>query len=156
MIFIRLKTSSQMVNRVEGNEMESPAAVGRGARRPRQSLQAPAVAMHCLNVPGQAMPTAQNGTSTRVQWACPASAAGSLITCCWDGVRSWGAPTCHLCSCTRSGPHLPPSSAPHGMSTSAEHLVQVYPLHLKNRALPQTFFTPTWYKHGVLRCIQMF
>uniref|UniRef100_A0A8C4V5G6 Uncharacterized protein n=1 Tax=Falco tinnunculus TaxID=100819 RepID=A0A8C4V5G6_FALTI len=39
MIFIRLKTSSQMVNRVEGNEMESPVAqwgwqVGWGGRHP--------------------------------------------------------------------------------------------------------------------------
>jgi len=39
MIFIRLKTSSQMVNSVEGNEMESPAAwwgrqVGQNGQRP--------------------------------------------------------------------------------------------------------------------------
>lgn len=46
-----------MVNRVEGNEMESHAAVGRGARRPRQSPQAPALAAHRLSVLGQAMPT---------------------------------------------------------------------------------------------------
>lgn len=41
MIFIRLKTSSQMVNRVEGNEMESPMTqwgwqVGRGGRDPQR------------------------------------------------------------------------------------------------------------------------
>uniref|UniRef100_A0A8C0ANJ0 Uncharacterized protein n=1 Tax=Buteo japonicus TaxID=224669 RepID=A0A8C0ANJ0_9AVES len=140
MIFIRLKTSSQMVNRVEGNEMESPMTQwgGRwdgGAGTP-------------IGPPGRGCGESSHFVPTP-GWVYPRRPLDVDIWS-WHRARSGEIPTYRPYSSNRNSPALSLQHCYHAWwdqtHTDAEHFIQAHCSLdlLKNRTLSQAFFIYLW------------